>query len=92
MGIPERRRHPRRAVESPLILIRPGPKEVQDGAVLRDVSLDGLAFETTLPLDAGAPFEFALHVPNSGWVEGKGLVCWSKEAAGGAASAAPPSP
>lgn len=48
------------------------------GAILRDVSLGGLAFETDLPLEQGAAFEFALYVPARGWVDGTGRICWTK--------------
>ena len=70
------RRHPRHKKDAPLILIRSHP--VSEGALLRDVSLGGLAFETELAMKNGDTFEFALYVPTSGWVDGIGTVCWVK--------------
>ena len=78
MSPSERRRQDRFKKDAPLILIRPGMKEQNSGAILRDVSLGGLAFETDFPLEQGHEFTFALYVPSRGWVDGSGRVCWSK--------------
>lgn len=78
MADSDRRRHPRVSKDAPLILLQRGPKEKGEGVVLRDVSIGGLAFETTLKLESGSPFDFALYVPTRGWVDGTGRVCWVK--------------
>ncbi|MBI5244499.1 MAG: PilZ domain-containing protein [Elusimicrobia bacterium] len=83
MEAPERRRHPRRREDAPLILIHNGARSIREGATLRDVSLGGLAFETTLPLEIGDTFEFAVYVPTRGWVDGTGRVSWTKPISGG---------
>lgn len=80
---PERRQHPRRSDDAPLILLHNGARSIQEGATLRDVSLGGLAFETTLPLEIGDTFEFAVYVPTRGWLDGIGRVCWTKPAGEG---------
>ena len=77
MGI-ERRRHPRRSELAPLILIEKSSSAPGEGVILMDVSLGGLAFETTLSLKMGDRFEFALYVPTRGWVDGAGRICWTK--------------
>lgn len=82
MGADERRKHPRHPMDAPLILLQRAPEWPsagrREGAQLRDVSLGGLAFETSTPLETGTHFEFALYVPTRGWVDGTGLVCWRK--------------
>ena len=78
MSSSERRRHERFAKDAPLILLRPELRGGSGGAILRDVSLGGLAFETDLPLEQGRTFDFALFVPTRGWVDGTGRICWSK--------------
>ncbi|MBI4423865.1 MAG: PilZ domain-containing protein [Elusimicrobia bacterium] len=83
MGQPEdRRKHPRRASNAPLVLLHRTGRDSLDGAVLRDVSMSGLAFETDLPLTTGEEFDFALHVPGKGWVDGTGRVCWLRQSGG----------
>ena len=74
----ERRRQARQKKDAPLILIQRGPREAGEGAILYDVSLGGLAFETSLRMDIGSRFDFALLVPDRGWVDGSGRVCWTK--------------
>lgn len=75
----ERRRHTRHESNAPLILLeKSNTCVVRDGAILRDVSLGGLAFQTSLELKAGDQFEFALYIPTRGWVDGTGTVCWVK--------------
>ncbi|HAH07946.1 MAG TPA: hypothetical protein DCM05_15720 [Elusimicrobia bacterium] len=74
----ERREHPRHEKDAPLILIQKGQRDIREGALIRDVSLGGLAFETTLPLEIGDTFEFAVYVPSKGWLDGTGRVCWTK--------------
>lgn len=74
----ERRKHERKPKDAPLILIECGPKKEGEGAVLHDVSLGGLAFETSLPLEPGAEFGFAIYVPSRGWIDGRGRICWTK--------------
>ena len=76
---PERRRHPRREKQAPLILLEKTGPDPKHGAILMDVSMGGLAFETTLPMATGDRFEFALYVPTRGWVDGAGLICWTKK-------------
>jgi len=78
MESPEKRKYPRRQEDAPLILLKNGMRSIKEGATLRDVSLGGLAFETTLPLEAGDTFDFALYVPTRGWADGTGRVCWTK--------------
>ncbi|MBI5202296.1 MAG: PilZ domain-containing protein [Elusimicrobia bacterium] len=78
-GGADKRKHQRHKKDAPLILLeKSGASAVRDGAILRDVSLGGLAFETTLDMQPGEQFEFALYVPSRGWVDGKGVVCWVK--------------
>lgn len=77
----ERRRHARQSKDAPLVLLRRGP--APEGAVLRDVSLGGLAFETAERLEPGSLFDFALYVPTQGWVDGTGSVRWVKRAGRG---------
>lgn len=74
----DRRRHPRHKKDAPLILLHKTPPVPNEGAILRDVSIGGLAFETSLPLKNGDRFEFTLFVPEEGWVDGVGEVCWTK--------------
>ena len=78
MADADRRSHERVSRDAPLILLQPGPKTDREGVVLRDVSLGGLAFETSLKLEVGSSFGFALYVPTRGWVDGTGRVCWLK--------------
>ena len=75
---PDKRRFPRQRKDAPLILLQPGLKRARESAILRDVSLGGLAFKTSLPLCLGSSFDFALYVPTRGWVDGTGRVCWYK--------------
>jgi hypothetical protein len=74
----DRRRHPRTSKLAPLILIEKTETDVKEGAILMDVSLGGLAFETSMSIKKGDSFEFALYVPTRGWVDGVGRVCWTK--------------
>ena len=83
METPEKRKHPRRPEDAPLILLSNGKRSIREGATLRDVSLGGLAFETSLPLQIGDTFDFALYVPTRGWADGTGRVCWTKPAGPG---------
>lgn len=76
----EKRKHPRHQSSAPLILLEKTAFAGREGAILRDVSIGGLAFETTLELKAGDTFEFALYVPTRGWVDGKGRIAWTKPA------------
>ena len=77
----ERRRHQRISKLAPLILIEKTKSAPPEGVILMDVSLGGLAFETSLPMKIGDRFEFALYVPTRGWVDGEGRICWTKPAA-----------
>ena len=74
----ERRRHPRISKLAPLILIEKKASDSSEGAILMDVSLGGLAFETSLTMKIGDRFEFALYVPTRGWVDGAGRICWTQ--------------
>lgn len=77
----DKRRHTRHRKDAPLILLERSEIAVlRDGAILRDVSIGGLAFETTLDLRTGDRFDFALYIPSRGWVDGTGTVCWTKPA------------
>jgi hypothetical protein len=77
----EKRRHLRHPKDAPLILLeKSAVSVVRDGAILRDVSLGGLAFETSLDLKNGDQFDFALYIPTRGWVDGTGTICWTKPA------------
>ena len=78
----ERRRHPRISKLAPLILIEKAAPDSKEGAILMDVSLGGLAFETSLSMKNGDRFEFALYVPTRGWVDGAGRICWTKPGRG----------
>lgn len=75
---PDKRKHPRHQKSAPLILLEKTTFQLGQGAILRDVSIGGLAFETELDLKAGDSFEFALYVPTRGWVDGKGTIAWTK--------------
>lgn len=75
---PNRRNHQRVTKDVPLILLQPRSKAKGEGVILRDISIGGLAFETSLKMEVGRSFDFALYVPTRGWVDGQGRICWSK--------------
>lgn len=75
---PERRREERRSKSAPLVLLEKKREPVNEGLVLRDVSAGGLAFETNLDLQKGDSIRFAVHIPQAGWVEGDGTICWCR--------------
>lgn len=83
MSSDERRKHPRKESDAPLILLQPSPASGSEGAQLRDISLGGLAFESAARLERGSRFEFALHVPTRGWVDGTGTIRWIRRGAEG---------
>ena len=45
---------------------------------MHDVSLGGLAFEILTEMKQGDDIRFTLYIPERGWAEGSGKICWVK--------------